>query len=99
MTVRKKGQVESAVNPSQARYVNRRGEFCPGCGNDQKINVHSTLLPEDGIAHRDLECPECGATWIEQFQLVGYTNFAANSKTSKRRARRLARRLLKKGKS
>lgn len=81
----------------QARYVNRRGEVCPGCGNDQVLKANSTLTAEDGIAHRDLECSSCGATWVEQFQVVGFSNFRSSSKEAKRKARRLARKLARRG--
>lgn len=95
MTVIKKS---SSPETAQARYVNKRGEQCPSCGSADLWKAEP-LEAEHGVAHRDAECKKCGATWVEQFQVVAFANFTSNSKAARRRARRLQRRLLKKGRS
>ncbi len=51
-------------------YVNYKGTKCPHC---QSHNITAESIESDGaIAWSTVECEDCGETWRDVYQLVGY---------------------------
>ena len=62
-----------ALTPEQ--YVEQSGMACPSCGDTRFIN-HTDAEPQitpNSVAVQ-VHCTECGATWLDEFMLTGYTN-------------------------
>lgn len=55
---------------SQRAYVKAEGGVCPACGSDQ-IEGESVDI-EAGGASQGMRCTECGAFWIDCYELTEY---------------------------
>lgn len=55
---------------SSEEYVKLEGSRCPRCFSDQIEG--SSWEVDTTTATQDLICNSCGASWYEQYKLVGY---------------------------
>lgn len=57
---------------SKEDYVARCGNVCPVCGSHE---VTGDNIEVDGSqAWQEVSCDQCGATWQDVYQLIGYDN-------------------------
>jgi transcription initiation factor TFIIIB Brf1 subunit/transcription initiation factor TFIIB len=57
---------------TEAEYIVNSGAICPACKSN---NISSDYLEADGpSATAEVMCHECGATWYDNYKLVGFTN-------------------------
>lgn len=59
------------MNTSNEEYVAKGGNCCPNCGSTQ---LTGGPISVDGIqAIQEVFCNNCGASWADVYDLVGYT--------------------------
>ena len=63
-----------AVTPDdeQREYVIAGGVMCPHC--DNKTPEGGSVDIDAGTAFQNMFCYECGASWVDEYKLTGYTN-------------------------
>lgn len=58
---------------SQAKYVSKKGVYCPRCrSNYVGMKPGSLEIEEEGSATLSCYCADCGSEWDDVFVLVGY---------------------------
>jgi len=62
---------------TEAEYVSRNGLVCPACSYSDASSTGHVQFDVPGFLFEDNHCPSCGATWVAQYRLVGYTGLAA----------------------
>ena len=53
-------------------YVRQCGAICPSCRSSQIDGGHIEV--DGSSAWQEITCFECGATWTDVYELVGYEN-------------------------
>jgi DNA-directed RNA polymerase subunit RPC12/RpoP len=48
---------------------------CPGCGSKQRQSAADFEVVDDRTLSQDVRCLDCGARWIDVFQLTCYAGF------------------------
>ena len=57
---------------TEAEYIVNSGFICPAC---KSHDISSDHLEADGAsATAHVECFACGASWYDNYKLVGFTN-------------------------
>jgi Zn ribbon nucleic-acid-binding protein len=57
---------------TEAEYIVNSGSICPAC---KSHDISLSCFEADGVsAHTEVECFTCGATWYDNYKLVGFTN-------------------------
>jgi hypothetical protein len=56
---------------TQSEYKNKPNH-CPSCSSDMCEGEGVTI--ETGIAYQSVGCNDCGAEWVDNYELKGYTN-------------------------
>ena len=51
-------------------YVAKKGLVCPYCGHAEVCAAR--LHADEDVAWGDAWCSQCGRSWLEQYQLVGW---------------------------
>ena len=55
-------------------YVAKLGLACPSCYTTEDVETDGRVqATDDGVAWQDALCNTCGATWIDNYTLVGYS--------------------------
>ena len=54
------------------QYAKTGGVDCPACGESGGVDSYSNVKIDGGVAWQDCECSNCGASWTDQYKLVGY---------------------------
>ena len=49
------------------------GNVCPNCSSENIRGAEFDPCGYDG-AFRQIDCPDCNATWAEEFRLIGASN-------------------------
>lgn len=58
---------------SEKEYAGTGGTICPVCESGN-ISTASPLDYDIGIAWQDVKCDDCGASWTDEYKLIGYSN-------------------------
>jgi len=53
------------------RYLESGGTTCPECGDETHEGIRSPEVTEGGMAEQEVICVACGATWYDDYKLVG----------------------------
>lgn len=65
---------ESTSPMTDQQYVAANGLDCPSCGVYGASSTGHVQFDVPGALFEDNHCPACGATWVAQYSLVGYTD-------------------------
>lgn len=55
------------MNPEE--YIKNRGMYCPQCGSTE-ITAQLPETPQDIYIHQQVECEDCGLSWVDVYKLV-----------------------------
>ena len=58
---------------TEQEYVNSVGVSCPICYETEGVGTDSRVYTDSGVAWQDVSCSKCGATWSDDYNLVGYS--------------------------
>ena len=57
-------------------FLQHKGEVCPNC---RSCNVDADTVDHDGsIGYGNCNCMDCGATWVDNWKLSGYSDLDLN---------------------
>ena len=54
-------------------YVMKGGNCCPNCKDPESIETGNVEF-DAGIAWQSCTCDRCGAEWVDQYKLIGYSD-------------------------
>jgi hypothetical protein len=57
---------------SNAEYVKNHGQKCPQCGGAEIEGGTVEVL--GGFATQEISCGDCGASWLDNYNLIGFTD-------------------------
>ena len=63
------------ANLTEQEYVDRLGLACPNCHSTEGVDTLEAPLVDDGIAWQKIECNLCLSSWVDNYTLVGYSEF------------------------
>ena len=58
---------------SDKEYVDTLGLACPNCYATEGVETSDGVEVDDGIAWQNVSCSMCDAEWIDNYNLVGYS--------------------------
>jgi transcription elongation factor Elf1 len=58
---------------SQRDYVRDMGSYCPRCRSNDIYG--GSIDVDSGGASLTVLCNDCGASWTDQYKLIGYSDF------------------------
>jgi transposase-like protein len=62
---------------NQAGHCLQKGANCPVCGSNY---IEGNFVETGGgVARQGMICLDCGATWVDQYALTGYTGLVEPS--------------------
>lgn len=65
-------QVMADTGDTEAKYLVEDGVFCPKCGS---LSITTApIKSQTGGAAGDVSCCECGADWLDVYELIGLCN-------------------------
>ena len=59
---------------SEQEYVNKLGLACPNCHETEGVEAWDRPEVDDGVGWQDIGCNLCNAEWVDNYNLVGYSN-------------------------
>lgn len=65
--------LETPTDPKQEKYL--ADQRCPSCGDHDVAAIFGTF----GGEVQEAECNVCGATWVDQYRLVGFTDLKSRA--------------------
>ena len=63
-----------SVKLTQEEYVDKMGCSSPICGGGVESDGHGLFRQDDGFAWQSVKCPDCGAKWVDQYKLAGFSD-------------------------
>jgi transposase-like protein len=51
-------------------YAQHHGDRCPVCQG--AMTEGDEVVINDGAAHQDMRCHDCGAEWVDEYRLARY---------------------------
>ena len=63
---------------TEEEYVDKLGVACPNCSKTEGVEAEETEIGM-GCAWQNCICTLCGATWDDNYTLVGYGNLDLKS--------------------
>ena len=64
---------------TQEEYIEVGGEKCPIC-TEANIRIGHMQTSGGALASRSLKCRACGAEWLENYAMYGYSDLAYRDK-------------------
>lgn len=59
---------------TDTEYVDSMGLKCPNCHGVDGVEACGSAEPNGLTAYQDARCRNCGAKWVDQYQLIGYVD-------------------------
>lgn len=58
---------------TNTEYVRAGGTLCPACGSCD-ISCVREMEMDEGAAQQKVKCDDCNSTWLDHYDLIGFTN-------------------------
>ena len=65
--------LNSNVPLTEQEYVDKLGLLCPNCKSTKGVHTWGSLYTDDGVAWQDVGCNLCNLIWVDNYNLVGYS--------------------------